>query len=78
MALTQADPILDVRGLNCPLPVLKTRKRLAGMSVGERLVVLTTDPLAGLDIPAFCQESGHRLVKAEADGAGHRFTIERT
>ncbi len=78
MAVGGADPILDVRGLNCPLPVLKTRKRLAGMPVGARLQVLTTDTLATLDIPAFCAESGHRLVESEPDGAGHRFTIQRS
>ena len=78
MALAETDLILDLRGLNCPLPVLRTRKRLAGMAAGDKLVVLTSDPLAVLDIPAFCQEAGHRLIMAEAAGEGHRFTIERS
>jgi tRNA 2-thiouridine synthesizing protein A len=70
-------PIYDLKGLNCPLPVLKTRKRLAGMRPGDRLWVETTDPLAAIDIPAFCQESGHLLVATEATAGGHRFLIER-
>lgn len=69
--------VYDLRGLNCPLPVLKTRKRLSAMAPGERLLVETTDPLAVIDIPAFCAESGHRLVGTEAVAGGHRFTIER-
>ena len=69
--------IYDLRGLNCPLPVLKTRKRLQGMKQGELLVVETTDPLAVIDVPAFCAEDGHRLVSSEAVEAGHRFTIEK-
>lgn len=67
----------DLRGLNCPLPVLRTRKRLAGMAPGERLSVETTDPLAVIDIPAFCAEGGHRLLDTEALEGGHRFLIER-
>lgn len=69
--------IYDLRGLNCPLPVLKARKRLSAMAPGQRLLVETTDPLAVIDIPAFCAEGGHRLIGTEAVLGGHRFTIER-
>jgi tRNA 2-thiouridine synthesizing protein A len=69
--------IYDLRGLNCPLPVLRARKRLAGMAPGARLVVETTDPLAAVDIPAFCNEDGHVLIAAEAVAGGHRFTVEK-
>ncbi|MCO6387146.1 sulfurtransferase TusA family protein [Aliihoeflea sp. 40Bstr573] len=69
--------IYDLRGLNCPLPVLKTRKRLQSMRAGERLTIETTDLLAALDIPAFCQEDGHRLVESTAANGGHRFVIEK-
>lgn len=67
--------IYDLRGLNCPLPVLKTRKRLQAMKQGELLIVETTDPLAIIDVPAFCAEDGHRLVSSEAVEGGHRFHI---
>ena len=69
--------IYDLRGLNCPLPVLWARKRLAGMAEGARLWLETTDPLAVIDIPAFCTENGHRLVTSEPFDGGHRFLVER-
>jgi len=67
----------DLRGLNCPLPVLKARKRLKTMPAGSRLWLETTDPLAVVDIPAFCAESGHLLLESAATDRGHRFLIER-
>ncbi|TWG98096.1 tRNA 2-thiouridine synthesizing protein A [Mesorhizobium sp. J18] len=69
--------VYDLRGLNCPLPVLKARKRLAAMEKGERLWLETTDPLAVIDIPAFCAEQGHKLVETETVSGGHRFLVER-
>lgn len=69
--------IYDLRGLNCPLPVLKARKRLQAMPAGARLWLETTDPLAVVDIPAFLTESGHRLVESAATERGHRFLVER-
>lgn len=73
-----SDPeIYDLRGLNCPLPVLRTRKRLAGMKPGTQLWVETTDPLATIDIPAFCRENGHLLVETAATAGGHRFLLQR-
>lgn len=67
----------DLRGLNCPLPVLKARRRLADMAPGARLWLETTDPLAVIDIPAFCREAGHALVTSESVSGGHRFLVER-
>ena len=73
-----SDTILDLRGLRCPMPVLKTRQRLRKLSAGEELQVLTDDPLAGLDIPAFCNEQQQELVEQIAeDGDVNRFTIRR-
>ena len=63
--------------LKCPLPVLRALQRLAGMKIGGRLWVETTDPLAIIAIPAFCTEDGHILVTSEQAGDGHRFLIER-
>jgi tRNA 2-thiouridine synthesizing protein A len=70
-------PVYDLKGLNCPLPVLRVRKRLMRMRPGSRLWVETTDPLAAIDLPAFCSEAGHRLVEQNAMEGGHRFLIER-
>lgn len=70
-------PRYDLRGLNCPLPVLKARKRLASMAPGSRLWLETTDPLAAIDIPAFCGQDGHRLVESQTRDGGRDFLVER-
>lgn len=72
-----AIPVYDLKGLNCPLPVLRAGKRLSGLKPGDRLYVDTTDPLAVVDIPAFCTAAGHRLISREDITGGHRFLIER-
>ena len=69
--------VYDLKGLNCPLPVLKAKKRLAAMQPGSRLWLETTDPLAVIDIPAFWSDSGHHLVETAAVSGGHRFLVER-
>jgi tRNA 2-thiouridine synthesizing protein A len=69
---------LDLRGLKCPLPVLKTRKKLAQLPAGSMISIETTDPLASIDIPHFCNEEGHRLVSQERMEGGHRFVIRKS
>jgi len=71
------DRRLDVRGLNCPLPVLKARKQLAQMAPGERLEVLATDPKAPADFAELCAAQGHRLLASERQEGKFRFLIER-
>ncbi len=76
--LERVEPVVyDLRGLKCPLPVIKTRKRLTALATGTELTVETTDPLAGIDIPHLCQEDGHQLVSSERTETGHRFTIRK-
>ena len=73
-----AEPgVYDLKGLKCPLPALRAKKRLAGMHPGSQLWLETTDPLASIDIPAFCTTEGHHLVKRETDGQVQRFLVER-
>lgn len=67
----------DLRGLKCPLPVLKTRRRLADVPSGTLVLVDTTDPLAVIDMPHFCNEDGHELVETEKTEGGHRFLIRK-
>lgn len=69
--------LYDLKGLKCPLPVLKTRKRLQALESGEELIVDTTDPLAVIDIPHMCHEDGHKLLASEATAEGHRFYIRK-
>jgi tRNA 2-thiouridine synthesizing protein A len=67
----------DLRGLKCPLPVLKTRRKMSSLPSGTMIRVETTDPLAGIDIPHFCTEDGHELIEAEKTEGGHRFLIRK-
>ena len=68
---------LDLVGLLCPLPVLKSRRALARLAPGERLEVTASDPLAGIDIPHMCAEDGHRLIDRRREGTWAVFLIER-
>ncbi|WP_132410896.1 MULTISPECIES: sulfurtransferase TusA family protein [unclassified Neorhizobium] len=69
--------LYDLRGLKCPLPVLKTRRRLKEMHSGTELLIETTDPLAGIDIPHFCSQEGHQIIRSEKTETGHRFLIRK-
>jgi tRNA 2-thiouridine synthesizing protein A len=68
---------LDASGLNCPLPVLKARKILIGMEAGEQLQVVTTDAMSVVDMPVFCAQAGHRIVREEKRDTDFVFVIER-
>jgi tRNA 2-thiouridine synthesizing protein A len=62
------DTTLDLRGLRCPLPALKTRKALRALAAGDRLVVQCTDPLSTIDIPNLIRETGD-VLEGEERGA---------
>lgn len=66
---------LDLKGLKCPLPVLKARRAIKDMSPGDKLEVIASDPAAQLDFPHFCETSGHSLISMTADGDGDDFTL---
>jgi tRNA 2-thiouridine synthesizing protein A len=69
--------MLDLRGLKCPLPVLKTRKYLAGLAPGDQVEVACTDPLSAIDLPNLVRETGDVLEgQSRADGA-LRFVIRK-
>lgn len=73
------DAEIDARGLLCPLPVLKARRRLAALAPGAVLRLLTDDPAAVVDVPHFCVEQGHAVVSAVelAPGEGRAWLIRR-
>ncbi len=73
-----ADLLLDTKGLNCPLPILKTKKSLKDVPVGGTIEILATDPAADADFQAFCRTTGHELVESGQDGEVYRFVIKRT
>ena len=68
------DEVIDCRGLKCPLPVLKTEKRLAQLKPGDQVIVLATDPIAKIDIPLFCTQNGHRC-EMSSEGEVMHFAI---
>jgi tRNA 2-thiouridine synthesizing protein A len=74
--MTEYDDTLDARGLLCPLPVLKARKRLQPLAAGAVLRVEADDPAAIIDIPHFCAEAGHELV-SQSDAGGHQTYLIR-
>ncbi len=72
-----AEKTLDLRGLKCPLPALRTRKALAGSEPGDILTVACTDPLASIDIPTLLRETGDALEEARNEAHGITFRIRK-
>lgn len=74
----QPDRLIDLSGLNCPLPILRSKKALAEMDSGTVLVVIATDPGAPKDFEAFCRQTGNALLASETTTEGKfRMVIRR-
>jgi len=73
-----ADQTLDVKGLNCPLPILRANKALKGVPMGGTLEVLATDPGSVKDFEAFCRTTGNELLESRTEGDVFMFTIKHT
>ncbi len=74
----QAAPVeLDLMGLKCPLPALRTRKALAELPKGGRLIVTCTDPMAVIDIPHVAQETGATLEDKQVEAGRLTFIIHK-
>lgn len=69
------DEEIDARGLRCPLPVLRARKRLLTMAPGKVLRLMATDPMAAIDLPHFCHEAGHVLIDSVVEGDATAYRI---
>ena len=72
------DAEIDALGLLCPLPVLKARKRLKSMASGQVLRMVADDPAAVVDVPHFCNESGHTLAQMNDEGAAQVYFIQKS
>jgi tRNA 2-thiouridine synthesizing protein A len=68
---------IDLRGLKCPLPALRTRKALAAAESGDILIVECTDPLAGIDIPSLLQQTGDALEATRQEAKVWSFRIRK-
>jgi tRNA 2-thiouridine synthesizing protein A len=72
-----ADHLLDAKGLNCPLPILKAKKALKEVPDGGTLEILATDPGAVADFQAFCRATGNELLEHSKDGGVYRFILKK-
>jgi tRNA 2-thiouridine synthesizing protein A len=72
-----ATQVLDARGLNCPLPILKARKALAGLASGEVLRIVATDPGAVADFASFCNQTGNALLASGQAAGAFEFLIRK-
>ena len=73
----QFDRELDVQGLKCPLPILRTKKSLSEMETGQVLRVLATDPGAAKDFQAFAWQTGNQLLSASETDQVFEFFFRR-
>ena len=77
MTQATADREVDARGLNCPLPILRTKKALNDMKTGEVLRVVATDPASQRDFQAFARQTGNALVDQSAANGEFIFLLRR-
>lgn len=73
----ESNQTLDARGLNCPLPILRTKKSLNALQSGETLKVVATDPGSLKDMQAFCSQTGHTLLSSGQSGSDFEFMIRK-
>jgi tRNA 2-thiouridine synthesizing protein A len=71
------DKELDARGLNCPLPILRTKKALSDMTSGQVLKVLATDPGSVKDFQAFSKQTGNALLSSDAANSEFIFFMKK-
>ena len=72
-----ATQTLDTKGMNCPLPILKTKKAMKDLATGETLEVLSTDPGSVKYMEAFCKSTGNKLLSSNEDGGVYTYEIEK-
>lgn len=75
---TNTTQTLDARGMNCPLPILRTKKALTDLAKGETLAITTTDPGSLKDMQAFCKQTGHELVSSSEHQGEFEFLIRKS
>lgn len=73
-----ADKVLDAKGLNCPLPILKAKKAINEVPKDGTLEVLSTDPGSVADFQAFCRTTGNTMLETGESGGVYRFVIKHT
>ena len=69
---------LDVKKLNCPLPILKTKKAMNDIEIGEYIEILATDPGSVSDFQAWCNSTGNELVVSSQENGIFKYIIKKT
>jgi len=72
-----SEMVLDVKGLTCPLPILRAKKALKTVPVDAVLTVIATDPASVKDMEVFCRQTGNELLSSTEDGGSFTFRIKR-
>ena len=75
--MSDFDQELDATGLNCPLPILRAKKSLAGMEAGQVLHIIATDPGSVKDFEAFAKQTGNELMESNEEGGKFTFLIKK-
>ncbi|MDP6875982.1 MAG: sulfurtransferase TusA family protein [Alphaproteobacteria bacterium] len=70
--------MLDAKGLNCPLPILRAKKAIKGLDTGATLEIEATDPGSVKDFEAFCRVTGNDLLDSSEDSGVYKFLIKKT
>lgn len=76
--MSDFDQELDASGLNCPLPILRAKKTLNGMTAGQILHVIATDPGSVKDFDAFAKQTGNELIESKEEGGKFHFLIKKS
>ena len=74
--MSDFDQELDARGLNCPLPILRAKKTLNGMTAGDVLKIISTDPGSVKDFEAFASQTGNELLDSTEEGGEFHFLMK--
>lgn len=69
--------VLDTKGFNCPIPVLKARRAMRELNTNDELTVLATDPASMIDMRHFCNTAGHQLLSAAEDEGVFTYIIRK-
>ena len=76
--MSDFDSELDASGLNCPLPILRAKKAIAGLENGQTLKIIATDPGSVKDFEAFCKQTGNELLSRGEEGDKFVFMIKKS
>ena len=75
--MTTATETLDTKGMNCPMPILKTKNSIKKLNIGDTLEIFSTDPGSVRDFASFCKATGNELLESGEDAGVYRYLIRK-